>query len=330
MDRNKFIQASTTTRVYEKNLLNNNQLESMADAKNLHEALISLSDSIYHEEISKLSRDEDYEIVLDREIHRVYRQIQDISPDKRIIDFLKLKYIYHNLKVLVKEIILDENLNEIYEDFYDDINYIELKKNLKVQNGEGIFYQDALEAIKSYEESKDPQAIDFTIDKKYYKRLLEISKDMKEDFFINFTKNTIDFINIKSLLRAKIQNKDFSFLENILIDGGFIEKSEYPIYLTKDLNADCAIFKKSHVYDYIKKAFRENLNDTLMSLEKAIDDYQTDLLIKTKKETYGPEILFGYVVAKETEIKNLRVIFVSKLNRLDSEFIKGKLRKSYV
>ena len=82
MDREKFIQASATTRVYEKNLISNSQMKRLADLNSVSEVLQGLSDTIYQDSISKLTRDEDYEIILKNELERVFHVMTDVSPDK--------------------------------------------------------------------------------------------------------------------------------------------------------------------------------------------------------------------------------------------------------
>ena len=42
------------------------------------------------------------------------------------------------------------------------------------------------------------------------------------------------------------------------------------------------------------------------------------------------EPLVAYVYAKETEIKNVRIILTGKINQIDPENIKERLRDSYV
>ncbi|EGY80657.1 V-type ATP synthase, subunit C [Peptoniphilus indolicus ATCC 29427] len=46
--------------------------------------------------------------------------------------------------------------------------------------------------------------------------------------------------------------------------------------------------------------------------------------------TYGPEVLFAYLYARETEIKNIRMILISKLNSTDTNSIRERLRETYV
>ena len=44
---------------------------------------------------------------------------------------------------------------------------------------------------------------------------------------------------------------------------------------------------------------------------------------------FGPEPLFNYLIAKEREINALRMIMVSKINSINPEKIKERLRDTY-
>ena len=151
------------------------------------------------------------------------------------------------------------------------------------------------------------------------------------DLFIEYAKNLIDFTNIRTLLRAKKQEKDVEFLRQIIIEGGNVRKETYLDLLNRELSSDTDVFKKLEIYKYIKEAldsFKERGN--LSDFEREMDNYFIDLIKDVKYITYGPEVIFANVLAKEMEIKNLRIILVSKLNGLDSEFIREKLRDTYV
>ena len=60
-----------------------------------------------------------------------------------------------------------------------------------------------------------------------------------------------------------------------------------------------------------------------------MDDYIVSLTKEAKKINYGPEVPFAYLMAKENEIRNLRILLVSKLNNLPKNFIKERLRETY-
>ena len=55
-----------------------------------------------------------------------------------------------------------------------------------------------------------------------------------------------------------------------------------------------------------------------------------DLIKETNSINYGAEVIFAYLIAKEVEIKNLRLVLVGKVNDLSADFIKERLREVYV
>lgn len=69
---------------------------------------------------------------------------------------------------------------------------------------------------------------------------------------------------------------------------------------------------------------------SLSNFEKYVDDYLMDLIKETNSINYGAEVIFAYLIAKEVEIKNLRLVLVGKVNDLPFEFIKERLREVYV
>ncbi len=354
MNKDDYISASISTRMYEKNLLTRTDLERLNDYDSLREVLNQLNETIYRGFINDLDRPEEYEKILKDELKRVYKVIEDIAPDKEIIDYMKEKYIFHNLKVLVKELIQDKDYSSLYLEMGDvDLAYI--KKNLIKEDRKSDFFdkvaslssdkEDDLgkdprdlyldysqKALSTYEETKNPQDIDISLDKSYYEKLLIDAKALDMDSLIDFTRETIDLINLKSLLRVKSQDEDMETLEKILIEGGFIEPIKFKEYFSYEINQLIGSLSNAIIGSYVKDSLKDDLDldDNILALEKAIDSHMTDYTRDSKMITFGPEVLMNYVISKETEIKNLRILLVSKLNKLDKEFTLEKLRKSYV
>ena len=354
MNKDDYISASISTRMYEKNLLTRTDLERLNDYDSLREVLNQLNETIYRGFINDLDRPEEYEKILKDELKRVYKVIEDIAPDKEIIDYMKEKYIFHNLKVLVKELIQDKDYSSLYLEMGDiDLAYI--KKNLIKEDRKSNFFDKvaslssdkeddlgkdsrdlyldyAQKALSTYGETKNPQDIDISLDKSYYEKLLLDAKALDLDTLIDFTRETIDLINLKSLLRVKSQGEDMETLEKTLIEGGFIEPIKFKEYFSYEINQLIGSLSNAKIGSYVKDSLKDDLDldDNILALEKAIDSHMTDYTRDSKMITFGPEVLMNYVISKETEIKNLRILLVSKLNKLDKEFTLEKLRKSYV
>lgn len=333
MDREKFIQVSSTIRVLEKKLLSKQYMERLIEASNLDETLRYLSDSNYQTYINKLDRIEDYEEALKMENQRFFDELYSVSKDSLPIDLITLKYLYHNLKVLLKEKIQ----NEDYRDMYIEIGNIRIKtlrEDLEKDNRSTSYeelYLICRQAIDIYEETKDPQDIDVFIDKKYFENLNELVEKSGIDLFKKYLLALIDFTNIKTILRLKKQGKDLNFLKKVIIDGGNISKKDYQGYLNKNIDSASPLFRSLDSAKYIARGIEEyEKTDSLSKFELEMDNYLTELVKESKKITYGPEVVFAYGYAKEIEIKNLRIILISKLNDLSPDFIRERLRETYV
>lgn len=332
MDRSRFIHQSAQIRVFEKGLLSKMSFDRLINSDNLSETLRLLSDTVYQSYIQKLDRDEDYELVLSRYTKDLYNQVYKLSDEDKVVDLLALKYLYHNLKVIVKEEILKEDLSDLYIDIGDfDSKDIKdsIDGNVSAKNKK---YVDVINsALKSYEENKDPQLIDILIDKKYFEDLINTSKELEIELFIKYVKDMVDFFNIKTLLRCKLQDRDLEFTKKVLVDGGNIEVSKFSDYFHQEIQENSPLFKNTRIVKAVNKGIKGlQEKGSLYVYEKEEENYYIELLKEAKSVTYGPEVVFSYLFAREIEIKNLRIILTSKLNSLPVEFISERLRDSYV
>lgn len=333
MDRERFIQSSTTTRIYEKRLLTKSDFERMIEANNLDEAIRYLNDTPYQSYVNKLIRNEDYEIALKESLRDNFTDFYKLLPSTEVVDLLALKYEYHNLKVILKETISGVDYSRIYI----NLGYFDFEK-LKKEFRSGdrkkldtLYAEVVSDVYDEFLEYKDPQNIDILIDKRYFERLKELSEKTDILLFKQYTEDLIDFTNIRTLLRCQKQNNDLNFLNRVIIEGGTIEKDRYKDFLNQKIDENCTLFKSARIYYQVKESIKEyNTSNSLSYFEKSMDDYLMGVIKEAKKVTYGPEVPFAFLYGKETEVKNLRIIFVSKLNKLPTNFIRERLRESYV
>lgn len=328
MDRENFIQSSVRIRHAEKKLLTKQQLQRLADAKNLEDAIKLLNETSYSSELSKLDRPENYEQVLSEVLNKTYKEAMEISPEKSLVEILSCKYDYHNLKVLVKENILKEKFDSMY--CMLDENEIEAFRELALKNDEGLS-KDFKECLDFFETTKDPQDIDIFIDKKYFEKVLSLAEEFKLEMITEYFKAMIDFINLRTFIRCRKQNQVKETLEKVLIKGGDIETDKILDMFYEDIEILPIKLKAYKIGRVLSKIVEEYKNtNSLNSFEKSMDDYLVEIVRKAKSIHYGAEVIFSFLFAKEMEIKNLRLILVGKVNGLSADFIKERLREVYV
>ena len=235
----------------------------------------------------------------------ILRILNDTDYSYSIVDLAALKYEYQNLKLLLKD---KGNVLDVYNISTGIIDKEELMNNFN--------------EVKKYKDFKEAC---IKLDKMYFKHLLKLANSTNISLFIDYAKISIDRYNIVTFLRLKKQNRNVDYLDDILIDGGSISKEELiKVYFN---NTYLLLFKKkiaTKTWDTFEK------NGDILEIEKIFDNMIISLAKEYKYITIGPEPIFTYIIAKEYELKALRLILSAKLNDIDIELVKSRLRGVYV
>lgn len=306
MNRNDFILPVSMIKVQEKKLLNEDRLIKMLETNSFKEILRILNDTDYSYSIATTMQDDEYEKIINGELERVFKFTREISKNNQeIVDLAALKYEYQNLKLLLKD---KGNVLDVYNISTGIIDKEELMNNFN--------------EVKKYKDFKEAC---IKLDKMYFKHLLKLANSTSIPLFIDYAKIFIDRYNIVTFLRLKKQNRNVDYLDDILVDGGSISKEELiKVYFN---NTYLFLFKKkiaTKTWDTFEK------NGDILEIEKIFDNMIISLAKEYKYITIGPEPIFTYIIAKEYELKALRLILSAKLNDIDIELVKSRLRGVYV
>jgi V/A-type H+-transporting ATPase subunit C len=82
--------------------------------------------------------------------------------------------------------------------------------------------------------------------------------------------------------------------------------------------------------DLIKGLEEYQQTGQLSKIDKHMENHLMKLNKPSKSIVFGPEPIFSYLVAKEAEIKTIRLIIVSKNNNISPQAIRERLRDLYV
>ena len=230
----------------------------------------------------------------------------------------------------------------LHPELFSPIRTIDIEKlNLAVKDEK---YEDIpasfefliKKTFSEYGKYKDPEIIDFILDKERYimifNKIREVEIIETEELFLKrFIKINIDLNNIISCIRAKIRGERKSFAKEFIIpEGDFKIENIVDIY---DSPLSSWFEKLTHTdyqdivelgVNYFQK------NNSLMELEKLRDNFILNFSKIGKYVTFGVEPLVGFITAKENDIKNIRIILSGKLNNLSPDKIKERVRDTYV
>lgn len=334
--------ANGIVRKLEKELLGKDLLDRMIKSADVISALKILTESDLNGYSFDLNNPQDFENSLNQELLRTYEIIKNISKVSTF-NFLYFtfacKYDFHNIKMLLKSKFLNKDISNELLSSIGSIDMEKLKLAIKDEKYEDLpdsFVFLIKKTLSEYSKFKDPEIIDFVLDRERYtmifNKITEVEIiETEEDFLRRFIKINIDLSNIIGCIRAKVRGERKSFTKEFLIpEGDFKIDKIIEIY---DSPLSSWFEKLTHTsYKNIIEIGVNNFqkSNSLMELEKQRDNFILNFSKIGKYITFGIEPLVGYIIAKENDIKNIRIILSGKLNKLSPEQITERVRDTYV
>lgn len=310
-------------KVKENHLLTNSNLEQLAEESRIERMVSILREKEY--EFDRIERYEDYEIVLEKAEEDLYKLIKEILEEDSIVQIFLNKNDYYNIKLILKSKIQNKEYTkqllgsgtlskEEISAIMENKEYDRLDKNKK---------QAVEEAIEQYEKTKMPFVIDAILDKACFEERKKLAKKLNSEFILRYIEKLIDITNIKTFFRVRKIYKDPFLMKVSYIEGGKITLSTFMESLVEDEQS--LKYKFTGFSDTIEQAIYH-----YESLDKFCDNYMMNYMKEAKIKALTIEPIVSFIYAKQTELKNLRIIFTGKLNNISNEKIKERLRESYV
>ncbi|MFN3301508.1 MAG: V-type ATPase subunit [Patescibacteria group bacterium] len=317
-------------RYLETKLLNVVDLERMIDAPNLESAFKILYDTDYGAHLLE-RKPEEFEMVILDDLLEDKKLLWQFVFDKDLIKFLLLEYDFHNLKVIFKEKLYNKDLDYLLIPlgFFEPVIFKKViidKERIKIDKE----FQEIIDEANNFlKPDLHPYQIEFFFDQKYFLLLKKLAEKLKNKFIIDFVNLKLDLTNLRIFLRIKNLKRDVDFLSQALVIPGKIDINDLINLYHQDIEKTLKYLVK-FLPPYFEKYFSEYLKEKdLWLLEKRFFEAEIEYLRKAKYIAYGPEIVVAYFYAKKNANKNIRLIMSGKLNKIENEILKGKIRALY-
>ncbi|MDY6778937.1 MAG: V-type ATPase subunit, partial [Candidatus Nanohaloarchaea archaeon] len=167
------------------------------------------------------------------------------------------------------------------------------------------------------------QEIERIIDTHYYRHLARTAERLPEQgrYFKTFLQLELELKNINLILRMKKAGYERGRIEDELLDiPGSLSTHDYAQLLeAQDYSAAVDVLKDMKVGEYIE-------DEDITHVERALDRYKLRkgiLMLHQSPLSINP--ILGYMISKEAEVQNLRIILQAKRNDLGSEFIQTNI-----
>jgi V/A-type H+-transporting ATPase subunit C len=322
MKETEFVNAVATVRAYETKLLNSADVENLISAQSFDDAVKMLNDRGFAD---FENRDEN-EVLSEKQIE-AYNFLQNISPDKHILDFLIVKNDFHNIKAFLKALVSENDPKKYYIfPSVTDVDLIEEAISEKKFDILPLYMKEFVE--EGYDlitRTLDGQLLDVYLDKASLEATLKFAEDTDCDFAKKLAETLVATANIKIATRCVKTGKDIDFLQRVIAECKTLNK--------KDL-IKATLGGMKDLYEFVEKSEYSNLADkleiSLTAFEKAVDDTIIEYVKRAKYQSFGPNPLIAYYLAKEAEIKTVRIILSCKYNGLSDDKIRERMRNLYV
>lgn len=322
--------ATGRIRALEAKLLTRAHYQRLLDAPDAGEAWRALAELGYATVAER--RLDEYEDVLTGELRRLYALVAALAPDPERLVWLARRYDFHHIKVYLKAKLLGEDPRAGVLDGVGTVppKLIEASVNTGVWSALPLELAEAGErALRAYESTRHAQMIDIIVDQGLFGYLRRAT--LGHPFAETLVAIWVDLLNLKTLVRAKLMGKDRAFASRVLVPGGSLEDSRLLALMDAAIETWAEELRHTPYSPVLSRGLASLAEKkSLTLLEKLSDDFVMDFLRRAKLALYGAEPLIAYVFAKETELKNIRIILVGKLNGVAPETIAEHLREPYV
>ncbi len=332
MSHNKdtdYLSLSTRLHAMENRLLTRERMERMIDAKDHAEAAKVLSECGYGE-LSEVSGGE-LEAALARAQDEVFRDLSSASPDVNLIDVFRIKYDYHNAKVLIKAEAMGTDPARLLMGGgrYDPEALADAYRRDDLRDYSDLFRQAAARAKEALASTEDPQLCDFILDRACYAELTAAAQATGSDFVKGYAALLIDVVNLRCAVRASRLGRGSDFLGQVLLPGGSLEPQTIQLAKVEEMG---------HVFAAgilaaaaaLGAAVSAPGSGPLTAFERACDNAVTAYVAAARRVPFGEQTVVGYLYAREAELTAIRTIMSGRLAGLDGDTIRERLRDSYV
>lgn len=319
-----YLAVSATVRAREAKMLTREKKERMIDASSYEDAAKMLVESGYVD-MSAMNSSQ-IEEALSKHRTRIFDELENLVPEKEVVCAFRLKYDYHNAKVLVKAEGADVDGAYLMSDsgrisptefaeVYHSRDYRFLPKKLS----------EALnEARGVLSRTGNSQLADFILDKAYFEELRKAGESLYSPFLSEYAMLTADVANLGAIVRIVRMGRDYDFFKKAMIEGGSFDAEK--VAKTAISGDSFAYMFKGTPFEQAAAAAEEAVKGKkLTAFELALNKVMKDFFRKSVLTSFGAESVIAYLAALEDEITAVRMILTGKLSGVDSKLLKERL-----
>lgn len=321
-----YLALTAMLRAREAKMLDRDRMERMLSASNYADAAKMLVDCGY-EDMSSLDA-KMLDAVLGARKQGIFEEVYRMSPEPELVDVFRLRYDYHNAKVVIKS----AGAGVGGEHLLSDVGRVSAEQIAAAYAEDR--YNALPEALgKAVKEAKlmlaksgNPQMADFILDRAYFAEMTELAKKQGNSFVMGYVKVMIDSANLRTAVRTVRMNKGQDFLMQALIPGGGVAPDRLAQAAVSG-DSLTALYSAGVLHDAAVFGAEAMKGGSMTKFELACDNAVTAYLSGAKLVSFGCQAVLKYLALVEAETTAVRMLLTGKMAGIAPNVIRERLRE---
>lgn len=267
--------------------------------------------------------------ILAREQEKIWETIGELGVDMSVFDVLSYPNLFHNLKAAVKDACTQENgrtMNIYYEDTAvspdEMLDIIRSKDFSRLPENMAGAARDAYETLLH---TGDGQLCDVIIDKAVLEAIYEAGKAARDSIIRDYAESVVAVADIKIAVRSQKTAKSIDFMKRAMAPCQSLNVDQLARAAASGMDA-IVEYLSGTVYAEGASAIAQSPS----AFERWCDNRMMQTMQSQKYESFSVGPLVAYILARENEIKTVRIILSGKQNGFSNDSIRERVRDMYV
>ena len=319
----EYTYAVARVRANEQTLLSAADIEQLITAGDYKVTMQKLSDAGWGE----IKDIYDYASYIDNYFAKTWNFLVEIMSDIHELDLLLVKNDMQNLKAALKQIVSQHDAKDLYvqSTVYDTESILKAVEDRRWNDLPDFMQEPAKEAYEVLTETANGQLADAIIDKATLERIKFLGVESGSPILAELAERMCATANIKTALRCANTGKSKDFVTRSLCNCDTISKDKL---IETSLEGVDSVLKYLEESSY--KEAGAKFKESTSAFEKWCDDILMECVKEARYTAFGIDPIIAYYVARDAEIKTVRIILSAKINNLPADVIRERVRALYV
>ncbi len=321
----QYAYAVARIRVKELSLFNRQVIERLMSCGSYEECLRVLAEKGWGDGTPGLEA----ERILELEREKTWALLRELVGDLSVFRAFLYRSDFQNLKAAIKAVVTDAP-EDLLQSLFPVQGMVDAQLMLRAVRENDFALLPAFlgepgkEAYLALLHTRDGQLCDIILDKAALCATLLAGQESGDEMITQYAQLTVATADIKIAVRGQRTGKSAAFLRRALAPCPTLDVER----LAQAAQKEETLFQYLETTPYTGAA--KAIARSASAFEKWCDDEMMSLIAGQKSNPFTVAPLAAYLLARENEIKTVRMILSGKRNHLDGDAIRARLRDMYV